>query len=72
MQGGNRAPVIEFRDVSYQVAGNQVLSGLNLQVERGETFVLLGRSGSGKTTTLKLVNRLLADFWDDSGQRRSK
>jgi len=60
MQGGNRAPVIEFRDVSYQVAGNQVLSGLNLQVERGETFVLLGRSGSGKTTTLKLVNRLLA------------
>ena len=60
MQGGNGAPVIEFRDVSYQVAGNQVLSGLNLQVERGETFILLGRSGSGKTTTLKLVNRLVA------------
>jgi len=33
---------------------------LNLQVRRGQTLVLLGRSGSGKTTTLKLVNRLLA------------
>jgi osmoprotectant transport system ATP-binding protein len=53
-------PIIEFRDVSYRVAGTQVLSGLNLQVGVGETLVLLGRSGSGKTTTLKLVNRLLS------------
>jgi osmoprotectant transport system ATP-binding protein len=53
-------PVIEFRDVAYALPnGQQLLSGLNLQVQRGETFVLLGRSGSGKTTTLKLVNRLL-------------
>ena len=54
------SPVIEFRGVSYRVAHTQVLSEFNLQVERGETLVLLGRSGSGKTTTLKLVNRLLA------------
>lgn len=53
-------PVIEFRDVSYALAGREILTGLNLQVLRGETLVLLGRSGSGKTTTLKLVNRLLA------------
>ena len=52
--------MIEFRDVSYRVAGTQVLSGLSLRVDRGETLVLLGRSGSGKTTTLKLVNRLVA------------
>ncbi len=52
-------PVIEFRDVSYRVEQTQVLSGLNLQVAQGETLVLLGRSGSGKTTTLKLVNRLV-------------
>ena len=53
-------PVIEFRDVSYvHSEWRELLSGLNLRVERGETLVLLGRSGSGKTTTLKLINRLL-------------
>jgi osmoprotectant transport system ATP-binding protein len=51
---------IEFRNVAYRVDGRrELLSDLNLQVRRGETLVLLGRSGSGKTTTLKLVNRLL-------------
>ena len=53
-------PVIEFRDVSYGLANTQVLVGLNLQVARNETLVLLGRSGSGKTTTLKLINRLVS------------
>jgi len=54
-------PVIDFQDVSYvSPNGQQVLSGLNLTVLKGETLVLLGRSGSGKTTTLKLVNRLLS------------
>lgn len=52
--------MIEFRDVSYRVNGIQVLSGLNLRVAHGEILVLLGRSGSGKTTTLKLVNRLVS------------
>ena len=51
--------MIEFRNVSYQVDSVQVLSDLSLHVARGETLVLLGRSGSGKTTTLKLVNRLV-------------
>ena len=54
------APVIEFRDVSYRVGNTQILLGLNLQVARSETLVLLGRSGSGKTTTLKLINRLVS------------
>jgi osmoprotectant transport system ATP-binding protein len=53
-------PAIEFRDVAYELAtGQKILANLNLQVQRGETLVLLGRSGSGKTTTLKLINRLL-------------
>jgi osmoprotectant transport system ATP-binding protein len=60
MQPAAANPAIEFRDVSYRVAGTQVLSGFNLQVQSGETLVLLGRSGSGKTTSLKLVNRLLS------------
>jgi osmoprotectant transport system ATP-binding protein len=54
-------PVIEFRDVAYRFSGGQeLLHGLNLQVRRGETLVLLGRSGSGKTTTLKLINDLVS------------
>ena len=59
MQPEAATPVIEFRDVSYRVDRTEVLAGLSLQVGRGETLVLLGRSGSGKTTTLKLVNRLV-------------
>jgi osmoprotectant transport system ATP-binding protein len=52
--------VIEFRDVSYHLPdGRAILRNLNLEVHRGEILVLLGRSGSGKTTALKLVNRLL-------------
>ena len=69
MQSAAASPVIEFRDVSYRVAGTQVLSGFNLEVQRGETVVLLGRSGSGKTTSLKLVNRLLTPT---SGEIRVK
>jgi osmoprotectant transport system ATP-binding protein len=52
-------PVIEFRDVSYRLNASTILANLNLEIRRGETLVLLGRSGSGKTTTLKLINRLL-------------
>jgi osmoprotectant transport system ATP-binding protein len=59
MQAEATTPVIEFLDVSYGVDGTQVLSDVSLQVTQGETLVLLGRSGSGKTTTLKLVNRLV-------------
>jgi len=52
--------VIRILGVSFVLSGVTLLSELNLEVRRGETLVLLGRSGSGKTTTLKLVNRLLS------------
>lgn len=53
-------PAIEFLDVSFQFNdGPPLLNRLSLKVGTGETLVLLGRSGSGKTTALKLVNRLL-------------
>ena len=56
----NTRPAIEFRNVSYGLGnGNEILAGLNLEIHQGETLVLLGRSGSGKTTTLKLINRLI-------------
>ncbi|HJQ69570.1 MAG TPA: ATP-binding cassette domain-containing protein [Blastocatellia bacterium] len=51
--------VVEFRDVSIAAGGRMIVDGVSFEVERGETLVLLGRSGSGKTTTLKLINRLL-------------
>ncbi|MBI2181265.1 MAG: ATP-binding cassette domain-containing protein [Deltaproteobacteria bacterium] len=51
---------IEFRGVGFALPnGRALLADLNLAVNSGETLVLLGRSGSGKTTTMKLINRLL-------------
>jgi osmoprotectant transport system ATP-binding protein len=50
---------IEFQDVSFQINQRLLLSDLNLTIHPGEAIVLLGRSGSGKTTTLKLINHLL-------------
>jgi osmoprotectant transport system ATP-binding protein len=56
----NGEKTIEFDDVSFQLAnGKTLLSDLNLEIAPGETLVLLGRSGSGKTTTMKLINRLI-------------
>jgi len=53
-------PAIQFRDVSYRIGNTrELLHNLNLEIESGETLILLGRSGSGKTTTLKLINSLL-------------
>jgi osmoprotectant transport system ATP-binding protein len=53
--------VVHFRGVTYAPAGAgaPVIDALDLEVRRGETLVLLGESGCGKTTTLRLVNRLL-------------
>ena len=52
--------VIECQRVGYRIGGGrELVSDLSFAVGRGETLVLLGRSGSGKTTTLKLINRLL-------------
>src|SRR5437588_10976433 len=51
--------LVEFQNVSYTANGQPIIDRLNLRVARGDTMVLLGESGCGKTTTLKLVNRLL-------------
>lgn len=52
-------PIVEFRSVSYAVGGTTILNGLDLRIDEGEILVLLGESGCGKTTTLKLINRLI-------------
>jgi osmoprotectant transport system ATP-binding protein len=53
--------LIQFENVSYSVPGlaQPILADLSFTVARGETLILLGESGSGKTTTLRLINRLL-------------
>ena len=50
---------VEFREVSFRIGGNLILDRLSFTIQPGETLVLLGRSGSGKTTALKMVNGLL-------------
>ncbi len=57
-----RGIVISIEGVSKSFDGGraQVVRDLSLQVEKGEFIALVGGSGSGKTTTLKMINRLIA------------
>jgi osmoprotectant transport system ATP-binding protein len=57
--GPPSSSAIEFDHASFDINGRSLLQDLVLSVKQGETLVLLGRSGSGKTTSLKLINRLL-------------
>ena len=50
---------VEFRGVSYRIGGRTLLDDFTIAVAAGETLALVGASGAGKTTVLKLVNRLL-------------
>ncbi|MFL6440185.1 MAG: ATP-binding cassette domain-containing protein [Terriglobales bacterium] len=56
----NSNSIIDFQGVSYALRSQILLSDITFSIVKGETLVLLGRSGAGKTTTLKLINRLLA------------
>src|SRR5437588_7979885 len=58
-------PAIEFRDVTLSFDDRVVLDGLSFKVRRGETKIILGGSGCGKSTTIKLVLGLLKP---DSGR----
>jgi osmoprotectant transport system ATP-binding protein len=58
--GPSNQLAIELRDVSYHLEDGRILVGsLDLAVKSGEMLIVLGRSGSGKTTVLRLINGLL-------------
>ncbi len=50
---------IKFKNTGYSLEGKRLVGPLNVEIETGETVVFLGASGSGKTTTLRLVNGLI-------------
>ncbi len=58
MNGAN-SPAIAFREVSRAFGGRAVLNNVSFEVAPGETFCLLGRSGMGKSVTLKLTIGLI-------------
>jgi osmoprotectant transport system ATP-binding protein len=60
-----RVTAIEFRDVHFSRGTVQILGGFSLEISTGDTLALVGRSGAGKSTILKLINRLLLP---DSGE----
>lgn len=58
-------PAIEFRDVHLSFDDQKILNGISFTVRRGETKIILGRSGGGKSTTIRLLLGLIKP---DSGQ----
>ncbi len=56
---------VEFRDVSFSFGDSPVLHNVSFVAKPGETVAIVGRTGSGKTSLVKLVNRV---FDADSGQ----
>ena len=51
--------VLDVRGLRYELQGRALVDDVSFAVGAGETLVLLGRSGAGKTTTLRLINRLI-------------
>lgn len=60
----NTEDIINLKDVffRYEKGGNDILSGTNLSIKKGEHFCILGGNGSGKTTTLKILAGLLKPY----------
>ena len=50
-----RVPLVELRDVDVRFGGGRVLRNINLKIPRGQTLVVIGESGSGKTVLLKTI-----------------
>ncbi len=51
--------MIKFENIVKKFKANTVISDISFEIKKGELVVLIGKSGSGKTTTLKMINRLI-------------
>lgn len=51
--------LIEIRDLDYSRGHRQIFKGLNISIERGKVTAIMGPSGTGKTTLLRLITRQL-------------
>ena len=57
--------MLSIRNIVKQYAGHTALSGVSLEVERGQIFGLLGPNGAGKTSLIRIINQITAP---DSGE----
>ncbi len=56
------APIVDIRNLDYAVNGRPVFAGLDIQIPRGKITAVMGPSGTGKTTLLRLITgQVLAD-----------
>lgn len=53
------SPIIEFKDINKSYGSTVILDNFNLEIEKGEFITMIGSSGSGKTTILKMINGLI-------------
>ena len=51
--------MIKFENVTKSFKDNIVLKNISLEIEKGDLVAFIGESGCGKTTTLKMINRLI-------------
>jgi phospholipid/cholesterol/gamma-HCH transport system ATP-binding protein len=60
-----RAPIVDIRNLDYAVNGRPVFAGLDIQIQRGKVTAVMGPSGTGKTTLLRLITgQVSADSGD--------
>ena len=64
MTPSNPVPLIEIRNVTYQIDGHPILSNVSWRIQPGEHWVILGPNGAGKTSLLDLVR---GSFWPNAG-----
>jgi len=53
---------VEVRNISMAFGTNQVLSGVNLTIDKGQTTALLGANGAGKSTLIKILSGVYSSF----------